>query len=106
VFSYYFSCRNVSLTCSKNESLTYSHIQLLPSSRKRSYADAAVGSIQQHQLQQRMQFQQHLQQQEEQRQQLNMRIGKRFIFTTCKRYISTAKIIRKHNCFDCGTLNT
>jgi hypothetical protein len=69
-------------------------------------ADAAVGSIQQHQLQQRMQFQQHLQQQEEQRQQLNMRIGKRFIFTTCKRYISTAKIIRKHNCFDCGTLNT
>ena len=50
------------------------------SSRKRSYAEATAtsGSIQQHQIHQRMQFQQ-LQQQaqaEEHRQQMNMRIGR------------------------------
>merc|ERR1712223_1888782 len=49
------------------------------SSRKRSYAEAtASGSIQQQQIQQRMQFHQHIQQQaqaEDHRQQMNMRIG-------------------------------
>jgi len=50
------------------------------SSRKRSYAEAtASGSIQQQQIQQRLQFHQHIQQQaqaEDHRQQMNMRIGR------------------------------
>ena len=64
---------------SKISAVTTSSTSNGSSSRKRSYAEAtASGSLQQHQIHQRMQFQQ-LQQQaqaEEHRQQMNMRIGR------------------------------
>ena len=54
------------------------------SSRKRSYAEAtATSSIQQQQIQQRMQFQQlqHQVQAEDHRQQMSMRIGRNFYYS-------------------------